>query len=225
MDLTETFDNTMGYELEGVGWSNGSIFSCKLWTGVDVLYSELTFNGENLFGCVSMIKKKYCILNKQYSPEDYKAMKEKIIAHMKKTGEWGEFFPATISPFPYNDTVAQDYFPMSKEAVLAKGWRWYDKPKAEYTIGGDILKCENVDCVGVGAFRLHPTEIEFYKKMKLPSPIYCFPCRLKTRLARRNPRKLWKRNCMKCEKAIETSYSPERPEIVYCEACYNAEIQ
>jgi hypothetical protein len=29
--------------------------------------------------------------------------------------ERGEFFPVSISPFPYNDTVAHEYFPLSKE--------------------------------------------------------------------------------------------------------------
>ena len=212
MDLTETLDNDLEYELEGAGWSHGSMFSCKMWTGLEVLYSELTFHGEHLFGCVSMIKKKYCIFNKQFSPEDFKVLKEKIVAHMKTTGEWGEFFPASISPFPYEDSVAQDYFP-----------REITKKKIPYT-GEDAVKCADTDCVGVGAFRLHPTEIEFYKKMNLPTPDKCWQCRLRARLALRNPRKLWKRNCMKCDKEIETSYSPERPEIVYCEECYNREV-
>src|SRR3989344_4811649 len=85
--------------------------SCKQWYGTDVFYSELSWHSDDLFGCVSMIKKKYCIFNKQYSPEEYKELKAKIIAHMKETKEWGEFFPESISPFPYHDTVAQDFFP------------------------------------------------------------------------------------------------------------------
>lgn len=212
MDLTETLRNENQYELEGNGWSNGGVSSCKQWYGTDVFYSELSWYSDNLFGCVSMIKKKYCIFNKQYSPEEYKKLKARIITHMKETGEWGEFFPMEISPFSYEDTVAQDYFP-----------RAITKKKTPYT-GEDAVKCISIDCVGVGAFRLHPTEIEFYKKMHLPTPVKCFPCRLKARLARRNPRKLWKRNCMKCNIEIETSYSPDRKEIVYCEPCYNKEV-
>ena len=226
MDLTETLKNELEYELEGAGWSNGSMFSCKLWTGRDILYSELTFNGEHLLGCVSTIKKKYCIFNKQYSPEDWKTMKAKIVEHMKKNGEWGEFFPITISPFAYNETVAQDYFPLTKDEVNAKHWRWYDKPKKEYQIGGDVIACKNRErgCAGVGAFRLHPMEIEFYKKMSLVAPGLCLPCRLHARLALRNPRKLWTRECMRCNKEIQTSYAPSRPEIVYCEQCYYKEV-
>ncbi|MEK7616353.1 MAG: hypothetical protein AAB420_04070 [Patescibacteria group bacterium] len=224
MDLTEAYDNTLDYEVEGTGWGQNNICTSKKWTGSDVYCSELTFSSDYLLGCVSMMNKKYCIFNKQYAPQEWKTMKDKIVAHMKSTEEWGEFFPVAISAFPYNDSIAFDYFPMTRDQVLAKGWRWYEKPKQGYKTGGDILGCENGDCVGVGAFKLHPTEVEFYKKMKLPLPIYCFPCRLKTRLARRNPRKLWKRNCMKCQKEIETSYAPARPEIVYCESCYNKEI-
>ena len=30
-------------------------------------------------------------------------------------GEWWEFFPASMSPFGYNETVAQEYFPVSPQ--------------------------------------------------------------------------------------------------------------
>ena len=36
----------------------------------------------------------------------------------------------------------------------------------------------------------------------------------------------WDRKCMKqgCKNEFETSYAPERPEIIYCESCYNSEV-
>jgi hypothetical protein len=36
---------------------------------------------------------------------------------MRSTGEWGEFFPHELSPFGYDETVAQEYFPMTEEEV------------------------------------------------------------------------------------------------------------
>ena len=46
--------------------------------------------------------------------------------------------------------------------------------------------------------------------------------------------KLWRRSCMcimkshehqeKCNNEFETSYSPDRPEIIYCEGCYQKEV-
>lgn len=41
---------------------------------------------------------------------------------------------------------------------------------------------------------------------------------------RRNPHKLFSRTCAKCGKSIQTTYSPERPEVVYCEQCYLAAV-
>jgi len=71
--------------------------------------------------------------------------------------------------------------------------------------------------------------------MKIPIPRRCFYCRHEARLKRRNPFKLWHRACMcdkenhfhgagKCEVEFETAYAPDRPEIVYCEKCYQAEV-
>ena len=55
-----------------------------------------------------------------------------------KTGEWGEFFPSSLSPFGYNETVASEYFPLSKEEALKQGFNWSDYeapfPKVEKTI-------------------------------------------------------------------------------------------
>lgn len=35
---------------------------------------------------------------------------------------------------------------------------------------------------------------------------------------------LYARECAKCATQIQTSYSPDRPEIVYCEQCYLKEV-
>lgn len=43
---------------------------------------------------------------------------------MKTTGEWGEFFPTWLSPFGYDETVANEYFPLSESDVREKGWKW-----------------------------------------------------------------------------------------------------
>ena len=58
-----------------------------------------------------------------------------IREHMTKTGEWGKFFPPTLSPFGYNETIANDFFPLEKEEALKRGFKWSDyepePPKAE----------------------------------------------------------------------------------------------
>lgn len=62
-------------------------------------------------GCAGLSRNEYCILNKKYSKEEYERLTGLIINHMKKTGEWGEFFPTELSPFKYEETVANDYYP------------------------------------------------------------------------------------------------------------------
>ena len=69
-------------------------------------------------------------------------------------------------------------------------------------------------------------EFLFYKKLEIPLPRMCPECRHKRRIKSRGPNKLWTRSCMKpgCNNEFETSYSPDRPEIIYCEKCYQQEV-
>lgn len=197
-------------------------------------YSQYLFNSKNCFGCFGLKNKEYCILNKQYTKEEYEALVPKIIEHMQKTGEWGKYSPTVFSPFGYNETAANDYFPFIKTQVLAKGWKWKDEaaetqsylgPKIE--IPDDIKEIDESICkqiliceISGKPYKIIPQEFAFYKKMNIPLPRECPDQRYKNRLSWRNPRKLWTRNCMKCGKSMQTTYAPERPEIVYCEECY-----
>lgn len=203
--------------------SSGILFSAVAITGVnDCMYSIILCNGtHDCFGSVALKKQKYCILNKQYTKEQYENLVPKIIEHMKRTGEWGEFFPIQISSFAYNETVAQTYFPLTREQVLVNGWQWKDEEvPAKRTAAAGLSTCENCE----KNFRLVEAEKEFYKKMHLPSPSKCLDCRFAARLALRNPRRLYARACAKCAAPIQSSYSPESPETVYCEKCYLKEV-
>lgn len=213
-------------------------FGIQIWGGnSDIHYSESCQGSSNLFGCISLHNKNYCILNKQYTKEEYQVLVPKIIEHMKNTGEYGEFFPSKLSLFAYNETAAYDHFPLSKEEVISQGFLWKGQEEKNVTIGGEIKECSHQgncqDHCTIG-FKVIGAEIDFYKKMDLPIPALCPNCRHYERLKQRNPLKLWKRQCMcdkkhqhhpdKCANEFETSYAPDRPEIVYCEQCYQAEI-
>ena len=91
------------------------IMTDNLW------YCSLCYNNvHNCFGCIGIKNKQYCILNKQYTQEEYEALMPKIIAHMTANGERGEFFPIASSCYGYNETCAQDYYPLTREQALAK---------------------------------------------------------------------------------------------------------
>lgn len=203
----------------------------------DVYYSAFCSRKvHHLFGCIGLRRNEYCIFNKKYSPEEYEKLVAKIIEHMQKTGEWGEFFPPEISAFAYNETVAQDYYPLTQEDVSARGWQWRDIeddiPKVDRTLEtsqlpptindtpDDILHWA-VRCEVTGRpFVITEPELKFYRQHQLPIPHFHPDERHKQRMALRNPHHLWKRQCGKCGAEIETSYSPDRPETVYCEKCF-----
>lgn len=89
-----------------------NFFSSFSWSCSNIYYCDSCFSSSNLFGCIGLRRNKYCILNKQYSEDEYNKLVLRIIEHMKQTGEYGEFFPSEMSPFLYTDTVANDYFPL-----------------------------------------------------------------------------------------------------------------
>ncbi len=192
---------------------------------------------KNCFGGVSLKSNKYCILNKQYTKEEYEALMPRIIEHMKKTGEWGEHFQISMSAFGYNETIASEHFPLPKEQVLKLSGKWKeDEVENRYQgavfkipddikdvlddITKQILSCETCE----KNYKIIPQELEFYRKKGIPIPKNCFNCRHTARMAMRNPNKLWDRVCAKCSAPVKTSYAPERPETVCCESCYLKEI-
>lgn len=206
------------YECNGCGYDvYRTLFSNHCWQGItDVLYCDSCFPSvKNCFGCFGVKRKQYCVLNKQYSKEEYEELVPRILEHMTSTGEYGEFFPMELSPFAYNEGLTGEFFPLPKSEVERGGLRWREKQelseKAE-----DVAFCK----VTGRPFRIVSREIAFYKRLKLPLPRLHPDERHRRRVAKRNPRKLWDRTCQKCDSAIKTSYSPDRPEIVYCEKCY-----
>ncbi len=196
---------------------------------------EVANNVKNCFGCVGLKHKQFCILNKQYSEVEYHALRAKIIEHMRATGEYGEYFPLSLSPFAYNETVAQEYFPLSRQDVERSGFFWFEEAREAkaktYTIPDHIREVKDdileavLTCSKTGRpYRLIPQELKFYREHNLPIPRLCPAERHLERLRLRGPRKLWDRSCQKCAATIQTMYAPDRPEQVVCEACYLKEV-
>ena len=265
--LYETFDTNYPSRV----FFSGVVYDCQ-----DTRYSINCHSSGNLFGCYGLRNKQYCILNRQYSKEEYEILINKVVEHMNnqpyfdKEGriyKYGEFFPAELSPFAYNESIAQDYFNVTSEEAADKGFIWYDKDKTARqitltpknipdhikdipdTITGEIIGCgHGGTCTHkcTGAFRIVSEELQLYRKLGIAVPHLCPNCRHHGKLAKRNPLKLWHRTCQcagqksengvytntirhqhgegKCPNEFETSYAPERPEIVYCESCYNSEV-
>jgi len=264
-------NNQFGYEsvTSGTGTFNLK-FSIECWPNIrDSEYCVFCGDSSNLFACVGLNNKEYCIFNKQYTKEEYDALVLKIKKHMDeipyidKAGrvyKYGEFLPIELSPFAYNQMLAYDHFQLSKEQALKAGYLWKDPTAQEYqiTMKGedlpDIIEEVNDDILDAvisctkckKAFRIIKQELEFLRRERIPLPRYCVDCRHFSRVAQRLPSKLFHRSCQcvgaksengvykntaehfhgdkLCPNKFETSYAPDRSEIVYCESCYNGEV-
>ena len=239
-------------------------------------YVDTCAGAQNCFGCIGIKNKQYCILNKQYSKKSYSEILPRIKEHMQQMPYldshnrrygYGEFFPMDISPYSYNESLAQEYFPLTPEEIKQHGYGYRDLQPVIYkttiessdipddieTISPNILdetlECAHKNTCGEpcsAAFKILPQELQFHKVNHIPLPRLCVKCRAFSRIRERNPLKLWKRLCgckgeksqggiysntakhshgdASCPNEFETTYSPDRPEIVYCENCYNAEV-
>ncbi|MBP7804647.1 MAG: hypothetical protein KA052_00285 [Candidatus Pacebacteria bacterium] len=257
-DINTAGEMTDCYEGITIDHSHLNHFGIYSVKSQDIRYTQQCHSSKHLFGCVSLRNGNYCILNKQYTKEEYEELIPRIIAHMNempyvdKAGcvyKFGEFYPGEQSMYGYNESIASEEFPMTKEDILARGYNWQDKiqrttgketltpdkiPQAidevPDTLVNEILVCESCG----RNYKVIQNELIFYRKLGVPVPRRCFHCRHALRQKRRNPFRLWHRQCMCtkdnhehadiCDNQFETTYAPERPEIIYCEGCYQKEV-
>jgi hypothetical protein len=176
-------------------------------TGSNLTYCDQCVNVKNCFGCVGLHRAEYAILNKKYSKEEYEALLPKIIEHMKQTGEYGKPFPSTLSSFPYNITVAQEYYPLTKEEALASGYMWHDEEEKKDK-----------------AYRIIPQEMKFYEKFRLPPPKVSPDERYRELLALQPPKMLVDEKCSNCNKDIKSVYPKDSNYRIVCEDCYLSKV-
>lgn len=267
----------LSYECNNIDFSSRALFSVNGEAHVDTNYAVDSDNVEHLFGCLSLRKKKYCILNKEYSEQEFADLKSKIIAQMNdmpytdakgRVYRYGEFFPVELSSHSYNETLAQEYMPISERQAGEMGYPWQAMEDKKYenlkswqdlpeSIAGvsdailsDIILCQAWDTDKTSAqahrctkgFRLIPNELAVYRRFGLPLPRKCPNTRNSELAQLRNPVDFYQRQCAcdynvhknnarhsshvegRCPNTFETSYASDRPEIVYCEPCYQAEV-
>ena len=235
-DKPEFIYNVMG-ALQGSKLKNSAfVFYCN-----EIEYCDNCHHLSNGIGCISVRKGNYMIFNKEYSKEEYMELKEKIEEQFKKEGILGQFFSPEVAPFAYNESLIHDFFPLSKDEAIKRGYKWQDKTTGTFgketikkgeisnsvndvneNILDEVLICESCN----KNYKIVEAELTFYKKMGLPIPHKDFECRHEDRMRKRNGMKLYHRSCMKegCENEFETTYSPDKKDVIYCENCYQKEI-
>jgi hypothetical protein len=233
---------TAGEGIKGLKFSFGMFAN-----GLDSEYCGFVIGSNNNFGCANLKRKKYCILNKEYSKEEYETLKAQIIKDMKtnpyvdKLGReypYGEFFAPELSPFPYQDSNASKFFEKDKAQATAEGYNWRDEEKRSHSptmqvsdlpqtiadvedgIAKEIVGC---DTCGSG-FRITQGELGLYRKIGMPLPEQCPKCREKRRFDATNKPMFRDTSCDKCSKDITVAYPEHINKTIYCESCYQQEL-
>ena len=154
-----------------------------------------------------------------------------------------------MSPFGYNETIGQDFYPLSDEELVRRGWRWrwvkdydevewsgyipleitqYDEKTVRKQVAQEnIQKClkQPIVCKTTGRpFRIQPRELAFYIEHSLPIPDRHPTARHQNRVTTLNHRGLHDRNCSLCNIGLMTTYSNDQPEKIVCEKCYRETV-
>lgn len=211
--------------------NSSDIFFCSnTWSSNNLWYCDNCVNCRDCFGCVGLKQRQNCFFNQQLSPDDYAKQTALWRRLMTERGEFSCFFPIRLSPFAYNESAAQDFFPLTQHQIEANGWQFREPPsllatpdsvlrapRLEALRGGEVLLCETCN----RPYRIIAKELEFYRAFKLPIPADCPECRLNSRLAARNPYQLIARRCSQCGQQIETVYSEDIAREVVCDPCFH----
>jgi hypothetical protein len=222
----------------------GSYFStyCR-----DSFYVNNLQRSKNCFGCSGLKDAEYCILNKQYTKEEYETLVEKIKKHMQdmpfidKKGNkynFGDYPPIELSYFGYNDTMANDIYPLSEKEIVANGYPYQSNQHRDSFDGADTVDNipDNITDVSDDIlnkifisnqrqFKITEGELSFYRKYNIPIPRESFYERYGRRLKLMTSFKLYNSKSSKSGEKIITSYNPEDNQIVYSLEEYKKEFE
>lgn len=187
----------------------------------ELLYCMFCGKCENCFGCVGLQGKSYCILNKQYSKKEYEQLVPEIIARMTKSGEWGEFFPVSMSPYAANHSMLQRYFPLSKTEAAKEGLSWNDRTlsAAAGTIDASELpdRLPTTDdtiiaksSISGQPYKISSAEIRLLRKVGAPLPRSTGDERMHLRMRKLGGVKMLRRTCELTGKELLTTISADQ---------------
>ena len=220
--------------------STNAYCSRFVWECSDVYYCDSCMNSQHLFACVWLQNKSYCVLNKQYSKDDYFAMVQQIVERMVADGSWWRF--PEMSCYGYNESVAAEFFPLKKEEAVKRGFTWQDKeypvnlPEGAATVPTSDLP-DHIDDIDEGIskkalicwethkpFRVVAMELAFYRRNKIPLPRVHHDVRYHAHKRYISHRDLYLRTCDKTWEQVLSVYPADASFKVYSQEAYRQEM-
>jgi pentatricopeptide repeat protein len=174
---------------------SSNVYNCE-WVVAcnNIYYSRFLENCNYCIWCIGLKNKEFCILNKQYTKEERFEKADQIFNQMDQNNILWKYFPATLNPFYFNDTMAYLVWNFTKEEVEAEWYlrrdeevkvdipQWMETIKAteldqyqwfdsewNWKIEPEILKKVIVDEKG-NSYRIIKMEYDFLMKYWLPLP-------------------------------------------------------
>ena len=202
-------------------------------------YCAHCFQCEHCFGCCGLVGKKYHIFNISYSPEEYEKRKATIIAHLKNSGEYGNFFPGSFAASPYEESLSGFYWALTQQQAQRYGF-WLrneqlkrasdaldasEIPDRSDGAAADIAQKVFWDTVEHRPFQISDADVAFARDLGVPLPYTYYMRRLQENF-RLIPFSgiLRKTTCGKCSKQTETGWSQDFDGRILCEECYLKEV-
>ena len=149
-NMYDTFTGWAPYwnEFYWVMWANGDNLynSVSITLSSNIFYSFFLQNCSFCIWCVGLKNKSYCILNKQYSKDEWEKLADEIFSQMDKDWILWVFFPWSLNPFYFNDTVAWLLGDFKKEEIKKEWYMWRDKEiKVDIPEGVEILEIKDLN--------------------------------------------------------------------------------
>ena len=135
------------YGVSNSGGNCSNVYnSVQISWSTDIYYSQNIETCSHLLFCNGLKNKQYCILNKEYSKEEWEVLADKIFTKMEQDGILWEYFPGELNPFYFNDTIAGMLWDFKKEEVIEKWYMWRDEEiKVDIPEWVDIITTDELD--------------------------------------------------------------------------------
>ncbi|MEK7105377.1 MAG: hypothetical protein AAB865_01705 [Patescibacteria group bacterium] len=205
-------------------------------------YCMQCYNCENCFGCVGLIRKKFCIFNKQYEEAEYWQRVDELKCAMLDRGEYGEFFPAKFAPSYWPVSVGLLY-QIEEDEATKLGVNLLD-PESAGALGelaeGTVLHSLDelpdhinqtepekwggvpfMDPAEKRRYALLKPEIALYKQLGIAIRSMHPMKRLKSMVFEANSGNFIDSKCFKCGKAVVVATNKTYPDrTIYCREDY-----